>query len=315
MAASSADNFIVRTASEDEVDVATRLEITVLRDWHVSPLELCCAHTLDPNGLFVGELNGEIISLINCIKCPGHSTFISTFLVKKEHRGKGYGKKTWDTAWKSLDQNVTFALDAVMDMVPKYETLGFRSMWNTLVLVLDLEKIANNFASVCIPPGTSILPINTVDVVKVIEYDASVFGVSRERFIQAWVNIPGSQGWVAVSKRGDLIGYVTVRSVISGTNMEVGPLSVGPLYANDDVIAKLLLKAMADSYVADKDIQETQIEMLCCDGGDYGHHGLQMVAGVEAKPPLFIGPRMYTKGVPPGRQLCKIYGTTSPAFD
>ena len=58
-----------------------------------------------------------------------------------------------------------------------------------------------------------------------------------------------------------------------------------------------------------------RFEYLCFDGGEYGHHGLQLVTGVEATPPIVIGPRMYTKGVPQGRLLHKIYGLTSPAFD
>jgi ribosomal protein S18 acetylase RimI-like enzyme len=147
MAVSLADKFVVRNASRDELDVAIRLGVTVLREWHVSPSEFSCAYALDPTGFFVGELNGEIISLINCIKYHGHSAFISTFLVKAEYRGKGYGRQTWDTAWKSLDKSITLhvGLDAVTDMVPKYEILGFHSVWNTLVVVLDLEMITEIF--------------------------------------------------------------------------------------------------------------------------------------------------------------------------
>ena len=314
MAVSQANEFVVRNAFKDELDAAIKLGVTVLPEWHVSPSEFSCAYTLDPTGFYVGELNGEIIGLINCIKYPGHSAFISTFLVKAEYRGKGYGRQTWDTAWKSLDSNVSLGLDAVTDMVPKYETLGFCSFWNTLVVVLDLEKITERFAGVS-DSTVSIKQINTIDATKVIEYDASIFGTSREGFTRAWIAIPGSRGWVAVDDRGSLIGYVAVRPVIGGIDMKVGPLSLGPLYADNDITAKLLLKAAADSYITDATVRETQIEMLCCDGGEYGHHGLQMIVGVEAKPPIVIGPRMYTKGVPPGRQLNKVYGTTSPAFD
>ena len=71
-----------------------------------------------------------------------------------------------------------------------------------------------------------------IDVTKVIEYDASIFGTSCEgftNFTRAWIAIPGSQGWVAVDDRGNLIGYVAVRPVISGIDMKVGPLSLRPL--------------------------------------------------------------------------------------
>ena len=314
MAVPLLDKFVVRNATEGELDVAIRLGVTVLPEWHVSPSEFACAYALDPTGFYVGVLNGEIISLINCIKYPGHSAFISTFLVKEEYRGKGYGRQTWDTAWKSLNKSISLGLDAVTDMVPKYETLGFRSFWNTLVVVLDLKMITEKFAGVS-DSAVCIKPINAIDVTKVIEYDASIFGTSREGFTRAWISIPGSRGWVAINERGSLIGYIAIRPVISGIDMKVGPLSLGPLYADSNVIAKLLLKAMAESYIADTTTQETQVEMLCCDGGEYGDHGLQTVAGVEARPPIVIGPRMYTNGIPPGRQLHKIYGIMSPAFD
>ena len=94
MAVSLANKFVVRNASEDELDVATRLGVTVLPEWHVSPLEFSCAYALDPTGFYVGELNGEIISLINCIKYPGHSAFISTPV---SCQGRTQRKGLWQT--------------------------------------------------------------------------------------------------------------------------------------------------------------------------------------------------------------------------
>ena len=73
MAVPLLDKFVVRNATEGELDVAIRLGVTVLPEWHVSPSEFSCAYALDPTGFYVGVLNGEIISLINCIKlvsCP-----------------------------------------------------------------------------------------------------------------------------------------------------------------------------------------------------------------------------------------------------
>ena len=77
-------------------------------------------------------------------------------------------------------------------------------------------------------------------------------------------------GYIAVCDGGSLVGYVSIRPVISGIDTKVGPLSLGPLYANNDIIAKLLLKTTANSYIADTTVQETQIEILCCGGVEYG---------------------------------------------
>ena len=87
------DKFLVRNAIEGELDVAIRLGVTVLPEWHVSPSEFTCAYALDPTGFYVGVLNGEIITLINCVKYPGHSAFISTFLVKEEYEERAMAGK------------------------------------------------------------------------------------------------------------------------------------------------------------------------------------------------------------------------------
>ena len=75
--------------------------------------DLSCAYYFDPGGFFVGELDGEITSHIMAIKYPGHSTHIGSFMVDKEYRGKGYGEKTWNFAWKTLDHSCTIGLDAL----------------------------------------------------------------------------------------------------------------------------------------------------------------------------------------------------------
>ena len=198
-----AENFIVRNGLENELDAATLLGVSVLPGWHVSPHELSCAFALDPTTFYLGKLNDvdEPISLVNATKYPDHSAFISAFVVKKEHRGKGYGKQTWDTAWKCLDhEKLSVGLDALTDMVPKYECLGFRSVWNTVVVILDLEMVVKEFADIEIPPGVSIKPLSSIDMAELIKYDSFVFGTSRDKLIEKWIDIPGSQGWAAVDK-------------------------------------------------------------------------------------------------------------------
>ena len=98
-------SFIVRGATEDDLKALTRF--LVMESWPVNPHDLACGYAFDPSGFFVGELNGEIISHISAVKYPGHSAYIGNFLVKKEHRGKSYGRQIWDAAWKTLDHNCT----------------------------------------------------------------------------------------------------------------------------------------------------------------------------------------------------------------
>ena len=142
-------------------------------------IEQSCAFALDPTAVFLGQLNDDVISAVLTIKYTSHSAFISTFVVKKEHRGKGYGRLTWDAAWKTLDGKCSIGLDAVAAMVPKYQGLGFHPVWDTVVASLSIKKIVTHFANVE-NPSIVIKAIRDIKVEELISYDASVFGTERD---------------------------------------------------------------------------------------------------------------------------------------
>ena len=305
-------SFVVRGAREDDLKVVIRLGVR--EDWHFNPHDLACAYAFDPSGFFVGELDGKVISHINAVKYPGHSTYIGSFIVQKEHRGKGYGKQTWDTAWRSLDRNCTVALDGAPHMIANYKSLGFHSVWNTSAAIIDLDKIMNILSDVnTMPPGVSCKPIRTTDFEKLFKYDTSVFGAPRRTLLEKCVNIPGSLGWAAVNEKGDVLGYNLIKQVISGAGTEIG-LSMAPLYADDDRIARVLLKMAAETYLVTDAVEKSSFELYYCDGGSYGEHSSRVIVELEART-VYLGQRMYTNGTPPGRQNSKMYGIFSTAFD
>ena len=93
-------------------------------------------------------------------------------------------------------------------------------------------------------------------------------------------------------------------------------LYIRPLYADNVDVAKLFLKTAADAFLSREGGSITQFETIACGESEYGHCGMQLISGIETTtPPIVIGPRMYTKGVPSGMQPHKVYGITSPAFD
>ena len=307
----ASEKFIVRSALVEDMEVPTRLG--VLENWHLGTHDLASIHSAYPTGFFVGELNGEVISHIIAVKYPSHSAFIGMFIVTKEYRGKGYGRQTWDAAWKSLDRDYTIGLIAVTHMIPRYEKLGFHTVWNTFVAELDVQIVAKKLIDHKSRGGVSITPAATVDLEKVCSYDASVFGTPRDCFIEKWINMPRNLCWVAVSEKGDVVGYIAVRQFISDKGKEI-QLGLAPLYANNDQIAKSLLKMAAEAYLSNDTTSTSKIDLFYGDGGSTGHHVSQLMQELEATA-THIGQRMYTHGVPPGRQQDKIYGIFMPAFD
>lgn len=304
------NEFAIRCAVVADLKFPTHFAIT--NDWRFGPFDLECAYDFDPSGFFVGELDGKVISHVNMTKYTGHSSFIGSFMVLEEYRGKGYGKATWDAAWKCLDHSFTVGLEALVHMVPKYESVGFRTVWETSVGFLDFKKIIKNFTA-DVPSGVEVLPITTVDKEKVYQYDSSVFGTSRPVMIEKMMNIPGGLGWAAVDNKGNVIGYNVVRPTIVGKGTEFA-LTIGPFFADNDQIARALLKRAAEECLANKAIPVTNFEIYYPQGGESGQQSARLIAQVEGTSTLFCV-RMYTKGIPEGRQLDKVYGITHLAFD
>ena len=304
-------SFLVRGATEDDLKAVTRLG--VVEDWHFNPYDLACAHTFDPSGFFVGELNGEIISHVNAVKYPGHSAYIGTFIVQKEHRGRGYGKQTWDAVWRSLDLNCTIALDGGPSMIANYKSSGFHSVWNTSSATIDLSKTVDVLSYVTMLPGVSCVPIRAVNFEKLFKYDTTVFGAPRRILLEKYINIPGSLSWAAVNESGDVVGYTLVKQVISEAGAKIG-LIMAPLYADGDIVARALLKVAAETYLATDAVEGSSFELFYSDGGSYGDHASRLIKELEANT-VYLGQRMYTKGAPPGRQISKMYGIFSTAFD
>ena len=308
----AANKFVVRGASLADLKVANRF-VTLQKNWHFGPDDLSCAYAFDPSGFFVGELDGEVIGHIDAVKYPGHSAFIGMYIVQKELRGRGYGKKIWDTAWKSLDHTYTIGLDAALDMVSKYESYGFHTVWKSSFAKLNLEKVVKSLATAAVPSNVSIKSIQTIEFDKLVEYDASVFGAPRHNLVEKWIKIAGSFGWGAVDKSGNVVGYTIVRRTINYMGAEFG-LSMAPLYANNDSIAKSLLKVAAETCLANEVVSEKEFEVIHDHGVLCGEHALQLMTEMEAelRP---SGARMYTKGIPHGRATSKIYGIFHPGFD
>ena len=156
-------------------------------------------------------------------------------------------------------------------MVPRYEKLGFHAVWNTYVTKLDVQNVTKKLAGhESQLDGVSINPASAVDFEKVCSYDDSVFGTQRDRFVETWINMPGSLCWVAVAENGDVVGYIVVRQFINRKGKEI-QLGLAPLYANNDRIAISLLKVAAKSYQSNEATSSSGIDLFYGDGRSCGH--------------------------------------------
>ena len=308
----TANELIFRNASAKEADLITRRAIQ--EGWHVGPYDFPSIFAFDPKSYQLGEVDGEFAAHIGVIEYPKSHYHGGGVIVAEKFRKNRYGVQCVLKGMEVCDPNYTIGTDVNLDSRSKYESLGWEKFWDTYVAMLDLEKIAANLAKSGPPSGVAVKPVRDICLDKLVEYDEAVFGTPRHILMTRWVNIPGSLAWAAVDeKNGNVVGYAIVKQVIREGGTEIG-LAMAPLYANDAKIVKLLLKTAAENCLANEAVPKTKLEIFHPVGDNCGEGAAELMDELEADL-THIAYRMYTKGIPPGRQMKKIYGIAAPSCD
>ncbi len=116
------DPYIIRTMERSEVDFAVGLAAN--EGWNPGLYDADCFFKTDPNGFFIGLLDGEPIGCISGISYNGGFGFIGFYIVIPERRGQGYGIKLWNTALAYLKGH-NVGLDGVVAQQSNYKKSGF----------------------------------------------------------------------------------------------------------------------------------------------------------------------------------------------
>ena len=310
----TANELIFRNATEKEVDTITRRAIQ--EGWHVGPYDFPCGFAFDPKRFFLGEVNGELATHVTVVEYPNHHYHAGGMIVTKKFRRAGYAVRSVYKAMETCDRNYTIGTDVSLGVRSEYEKLGGEVAWNTNLAMLDLGRIVATTTRLATPPGVAVKPICNVHMKldRLLEYDQTVFGTPRQIFMTRWISVPGSLGWAAIDERSDtILGYAIVKQVIRDAGTEIG-LAMAPLYADSAQIAKLLLKTAAENCLANEAVPKTKLELFHPVGDNCGEGAAELMDELEAEL-THIAYRMYSKGIPPGRQMKKIYGIASPTFD
>ena len=97
--------------------------------WRPGSFDHVSYFAADNNGFFVGELDREPISCISAVKYSSNLSFLGSYIVDKNYRGKGYGLQTWKVALASLSESCNMGGDAVVENLPLYRRFGLEPYW------------------------------------------------------------------------------------------------------------------------------------------------------------------------------------------
>ena len=215
-------SFVVRRMTE--ADLALALEWAASEAWNPGLHDAHCFYTADPQGFFVGELDGAPIGCVSAVRYGLSFGFLGLYIVKAEHRGRGFGLELWRAALDHLGGRV-IGLDGVLAQQENYRKSGFslRSAISVRGAGAEARRLR--------PDRSWAVPI-----AEILRYDETAFPGPRANFLKSWI---GQQQAVALGAvDGErLTSYGVLRACREG-------FKIGPLFADDEETADRLFAGL-----------------------------------------------------------------------
>jgi ribosomal protein S18 acetylase RimI-like enzyme len=275
----AAHDFLVRTMTPSEVELS--LEWAASEGWNPGKHDARCFRAADPNGFFMGTLQGEPIGCISAVAYDERFGFIGLYLVKPQFRGMGFGMRIWQHGMAYLG-NRNVGLDGVVAQQANYRKSGFQLAFRNIRFQGVVEGVVSARVS----------SVSELSFDQLIDYDRRFFAARRASFLKEWVNQADSVA-LAVVHNARITGYGVLRSCLAG-------YKIGPLFADNERIAEELLGALAASVpgqLVTLDVPEANPAAVAL----AERHGMTSI---------FETARMYTHE-PPALPIGHVFGVTS----
>ncbi len=202
-------------------------------------------HT-DQQGLWIGSIGTTPIGCIAGIRYNQLYGFIGLFLVKKEHRGHGYGLKLWNQALDHLSDLPCVGLEAAPDRINDYSSWGFQpSSLTTRWELAKFDAISSKIQPNKLPNGITILEGKLIPNNVVQAYDANREPSPRPHFLSDWLSHPAGDVLALIDDQGSCHGFGRIRPCL----LQKGEgWRIGPLLADTPQLAQLLLLKLLDRH-------------------------------------------------------------------
>ncbi|MEM1309698.1 MAG: GNAT family N-acetyltransferase [Cyanobacteria bacterium P01_D01_bin.71] len=210
-------------------DLAIAIEWAAAEGWNPGRHDADCFYATDPSGFLMGWLDGQPIAAISVVKYDATFGFLGFYMVRPEFRGRGYGWQIWQAGLASL-KGRTVGLDGVVDQQRNYLKSGFQLAYRNI----RYEGYGDGAAP---PAADSIVPLSSLPVDQIIEYDRALFPAERSTFLRCWLAQPESCAVGIVADGRSLTGYGVLRPCRHG-------YKIGPLFADTPAQADTLFLAL-----------------------------------------------------------------------
>jgi len=275
------NGFTIRTMRPDEISLA--VDWAAAEGWNPGLADDACFASVDPEGFFIGELDGAPVATISCVNYGARFAFLGFYIVRADLRGRGHGLRIWNAAIAHAGTRV-IGLDGVVAQQENYRKSGFQLAYANV-------RYGGTVAAPAAPQA-EIIALSDVPMAAVETDDATVFPAPRPAFLQAWLGAAGHVG-CALLRNGRLAGWGVIRPCRNG-------FKIGPLVADDRATAEAVLSALL-ARVGGGEI------FLDVPGINREAIALAQDFGLA---PVFETARMYTGAIPPLR-MERVFGVAS----
>jgi|GraSoiStandDraft_2_1057267.scaffolds.fasta_scaffold329079_1 GNAT superfamily N-acetyltransferase len=271
----------IRAMRPDEIGIA--LDWAAAEGWNPGLHDAACFALVDPEGFFIGEIDGVPAATISCVAYDERFAFLGFYIVRPDLRGRGYGLRIWQAAMAHAGSR-TVGLDGVVAQQENYRKSGFSLAYRNI-------RYGGAVLSHRTPPP-HVVDLADIPLGDVATDDATVFPAARSSFLRAWIDARGHVGRALV-REGKLSAWGVIRPCRRGCK-------IGPLVADDRTAAEAVFAALIAAHGGGHiflDVPSVNAEAVA----------LAQSRGLD---PVFETARMYTGPIPPLR-MERVFGVTT----
>lgn len=191
-------------------EVAQMLDWAADQGWNPGLDDAAAFHAADPQGFFVAELEGRPVAAIAVVNHSDAHAFLGLYLCRPAFRAQGIGLMLWQHAIGHAGAR-TVGLDGVPAQEANYARSGF-------VLADRTRRLTGT-----LPRQAPVLPLaGPGDFAALADLDRAATGVSRNRFLRAWLAQGTTRKTVLLRDGAEVVGFATARRCREG--VKIGPI-------------------------------------------------------------------------------------------
>lgn len=206
-------------------------------------------YQLDPGGFFVAvnTRTGAVVATCTCVRQHPALFVIGMYAAHKNLHGRGVASRVWEAMARRLGQDCNVLINAMPAALPIYRNkAGFALVepWFTITFKTTAVTIEN------LPLAPDYLRVVSIDhelIDEVIAYDTHVHCFERAETVLLTIDDTDGLSRAVVRRQNGRVvvcGFGKISTDIQGGAM------VGPLYAEDSLVAGALLRDLVESYDA-----------------------------------------------------------------